>query len=166
VSRRNGDQPDLLDNPAFLQLVQSQHMIAAGQEEIADAIRVGPVDVAVADLRRRYTRVPNFVLEGSERAVLGTPGFGGSYQLAANTPQQLLPRNTHRLGGTIVNSGSGAVTLYLCELGDQAAANEPLPQIWLGAGGGAWDLRLGNALWCGTVVAVSVTGSSVSVAEV
>jgi len=165
-SSQQARHEELIDSPAFLQLIQTQHMIAAGQEEIAEAIRVGPVDVAVADLRRRYTEVADFIQPGARRAVLGTTGFGATVALAAGVATPLLSLNPRRLGGRIVNAGPTAnVALFLCELGDQAAG-ATVPQITMPVGA-AWDLLLGNALWCGNVCAVAgAGGATVTVAEV
>jgi hypothetical protein len=50
--------------------------------------------------------------------------------------------------------------------GGAAPLGEGAPQLYLAAGGGSWDLRLGALLWCGTVIAFSQAGSTLTIAEV
>lgn len=128
-------------------------------------------ELCVSDREPPEALMANFPTRGVQRMIVRRPGNGGTYPLAAGNPTPVLQANENRLGGSIINSGANAVTLYLAADLLQPGSNTPLPQgapqLRLNGGGGSWDLKLSDVLWCGTVVAVADTGgSTLSVAEV
>lgn len=132
--------------------------------------RAGIEQLCVTDREPAQATMENFPTVGARRLIVRRQGAGGLFALAAGVPLAVLQPNENRLGGTIVNAGAGAVTLFLA--GDllTPGGGSPLaqgaPQIQLVANGGTWDLRLGNLLWCGSVIAQAAANSSVTVVEV
>lgn len=121
--------------------------------------------VALTNGHRRILTVPNWPVSGSRRYVISQNGFGGKTTIAANTPTLVLPSNPSRLGLTIVNIGTGDLTLYGCTLGEAQGAQLPACPTWpLTPGGGSWDGRLGRINWCGDVIAISVAGTTYTLA--
>lgn len=112
----------------------------------------------------------NFPVPRAKRFIVRRTGQGGTYSIPATTPTLLVAANEARLGGTIVNSGNGAVTLVLTTDLLNPGGGQPLsagaPQLWLSAGGGAWDFLLGHLLWCGNVIAYASGATTMTVAEV
>lgn len=96
----------------------------------------------------------------SDRRASGNDGLSIVAAAPAVLVVQALPG---RLGGSIVNSGSNPVTLYLCEPNRAATG---VAALWLASNGGAWDFRLGNAMWGGAVSAISTLGTTLVVAQV
>lgn len=126
-------------------------------------------ELCVTDREPPEQRMENFPLPGSCRLIVRRPGAGGTYALAANVPNQVLEANENRLGGRITGDPVNPITLYLSnDLLSPGTAN-PLTvaaaQIRLPAAG-AWDLKLGDVLWCGHIIALATATSSICVAEV
>lgn len=129
------------------------------------------VDLCVTDREPPEILMRNFPVPGANRLIAHRSGEGGTFTLAQNTPLLILPSLETRLGISVINSGAGAVTLFLTA-DISAPGTNPLTQgsaqIFLAASGGAWDGRLGNVLWGGAVTAncAAVGGSTVVVATV
>lgn len=126
-------------------------------------------ELCVTDREPPAERMANFPTPGATRLIVRRPGAGGTYPLAANAPTPILEANENRLGGRITGDPAVAVTLYLStDLLTPGTAN-PLAvaaaTIRLPIGG-AWDLKLGDVLWCGHVIALATAIASVCVAEV
>lgn len=122
------------------------------------------VEVAVGDIEHREMVLEQFPAAGSRRLVAYRSGTGNDSFPIPTTGAVVLNHNVGRLGGTIVNSGTNPVILYLCQAGKAQAG---APAIFLAASGGSWDFRLGNLLWCGSVSAVAqVAASTLTIAEV
>lgn len=126
-------------------------------------------ELCVSDREPPEQRMENFPLPGSCRLIVRRPGAGGSYALQANVPNPILEANENRLGGRITGDPANVITLFLSnDLLTPASAN-PLTvaaaQIRLPVGG-AWDLKLGDVLWCGHVIALATIASTICVAEV
>jgi hypothetical protein len=132
-------------------------------------LRSGALEMSVSDSHRRELILSKFPVTGAKRALVYRTGAGsdGVTVPATGAAQAalVLVSNQSRLGGRIVNSGTNPVILYLTERPVPAAG---VPAIFLPTGGaGAWDLRLGNVVWCGNVSALGQGGTStITVAEV
>jgi hypothetical protein len=83
MTNHKNPPPSQLDNPAFLQLLQTLHDQSERLEEIWEAIRASAPDIAAADIRRQYTMEPDFMVAGNTRLVAGGPGFGSTTTIAA-----------------------------------------------------------------------------------
>lgn len=117
--------------------------------QLLEAIDTGAEQVAITDEARDPVLQKDFPVEGISRWIIHRLATGGAFPIKL-ARSDILSTNANRFGGTIVNSGSNAVVLFL----GSTKANEPgLAQIWLGANGGSWDFRLGNMLWCGNISA-------------
>lgn len=131
--------------------------------------RVDVAQLCLTDHEPAQMVMESFPVPGAKRLIVRRTGNGGSYApgITAATATLLCDANDSRLAGQVVNSGTGAVTLYLCELGPvQTGETQGFPQIWLPASGGSWDFRLSSRVWCGHVVAVAAAATTVTVAEV
>jgi hypothetical protein len=126
-------------------------------------------ELCVTDREPPEQRMENFPLPGACRLIVRRPGAGGTFAVPINTPTSILAANENRLGGRITGDPANPVTLYLSsdllQPGSGTPLNNAAAQIRLPAGG-AWDLKLGDVLWCGNVIAVAAVASTVSVAEV
>lgn len=107
-------------------------------------------------------------IPGHKRIVVPRDGYGTLNQLAQNTPVLLLPARAARLGGRITTNADPAspVSLLLVpqEQSNDAAAR---PRILISSQQG-WDLKFGDVLWTGAVVALDTfaTTPNVAVAEI
>jgi hypothetical protein len=126
-------------------------------------------ELCVSDREPPENRAENFPTRGVTRLIVRRTGNGGLYTLVAAGQAQLLQPNENRLGGRIVNTGANPAVLFLAadllQPGSAAPLGEGAAQIGLSAGQ-AWDLKLGDLLWCGTVIAVSTLGTTLTAAEV
>jgi hypothetical protein len=87
--------------------------------------------------------------------------------LAAAAPVQVMTGNPGRLGGQIVNSGSGSCLIYLASANRVTTApNAGMPALFLSAMGGAWDFLIGNVVWGGAVSAFSTAGTTLTAIQV
>jgi hypothetical protein len=119
-------------------------------------------ELCVSDREPPETRMDNFPTPGVTRLIVRRTGNGGIFTLAAAGQAQLLAPNENRLGGRIVNNGANPAVIFLAaDLLQSGAAT----QIALPAGA-AWDMKLGDLLWCGSVIAVSQLGTTLTAAEV
>ena len=115
--------------------------------------------IAVTNEGRRGVILENWPPYTSDQRVLVPNGSnGGTYTLTANAPLSIVQSEDARLGGLITAIGPTAITLYLGSLGDYQA-NQQRGIVYLGNVGSSWNLRLGEILWAGDIVAVS-TGAS------
>ncbi len=143
-----------------LELTQQTELLRA----ILAKERTDIIEVAVGDTSHQEMVLDNFPVAGAKRVLAQRTSTGADAIAVPTTGILVLEANSARLGGQIVNSGTNAVILYLARTG---LATPGAGAIWLAAGGGAWDFRLGNLLWCGSVSAVAQTGAStLTVAEV
>lgn len=128
------------------------------------AARYDVLDIAVGRFDPQEIVIADAPGTGSKRLLVDRQGQGGAIMavaaLASPTPASpLLSPNEGRLGGSIVNRGATPVFLFLCPSGDTQQP-QGRPVMWLAAGGGAWDFRLGNALYAGPVCAAGDGGAS------
>lgn len=134
------------------------------------AERAKILQIVVGDFDRQESVLQESPAPGSKRLLI--PRFGNGTDQATGaaittTPVEILEKNEGRVGGTIVNYGANAAFLFLCNLGNLTGGQvHQRPTVWLGAGGGSWDFRLGNVLYGGTVCAASTTlTTTLTVAE-
>jgi hypothetical protein len=127
-------------------------------EAIRDALRGSAVNMAISNHVTEPVTLTDFPFAGAIRWLIPRQATGGRLAVEEAVQVRALEHNPSRIGGTIVNVGEKEVTLTLTDrLG---AALPGQGQIGLVAGGGSWDLRLGNMLWCGSVAAAGVGGNS------
>lgn len=154
-------------DPAIHQELAGAHVIL---KRMLDLIR--PSHFAIAGKGRQIRAIPDWPFPGGVRYVIPYAGIGGTIPLAANTPVQLTAADGgNGIGTEIRNAGAGAVTLYLCDLGEFAGAavtpGTSVPAIFLAAAGSfgsIWNGLISGYVYAGPIVAVSVAGSSVSLA--
>lgn len=127
------------------------------------------VHLCVTDREPAQLIMANFPVPGAKRLIVRRSGMGGTFAAGANTPLLLVAANENRLGGELVNSGSNPITLFLSvdllEPGTATPLAGGAAQMTIVAGA-SWDFRLGTILWCGNVVGLSTSGTTVTVAEV
>lgn len=125
--------------------------------------------LCITDREPAQQRLANFPVNGVHRFIVRRTGQGGTFACPTTTPVLVATATEARLGGSIVNSGAGAVTLILTsdivEPGTTTPLSVGVPQIWLAANGGAWDFLNSGTVWGGNVVAYATTTSQVTVAE-
>lgn len=156
----NGMMVDSAQAAVAVELAKHTQLLAS----ILAQSRTDLIEVAVADSEHREMVLEKFPVSGAKRVLAYRTSTGTDGLAVPTTGVLVVSANTGRVGGQIVNSGSNAVILYLCAAGK---AQTGAGAIWLGAGGGSWDFRLGNVLWCGSVSAVAqVASSTLTVAEV
>lgn len=139
-----------------------------GEQLVAE--RSGIIQLCVTDREPAQFQMRNFPVPGAQRLIVRRPGSGGLFTLTQNIPTVLVAANENRLGLTLVNAGTHAITIFgatdLLEPGSSAPLAAGAPQAILAAGA-SWDGRLGNLQWCGSVIALDTTGgATVSVWEV
>jgi hypothetical protein len=156
---QNPTRTDPLQHSGMAELGNHTQLLHAMLEQL----RSGVQQIAVGDNEHQELVMSSFPVAGAKRIILRRVGAGGVIAVPT-TGVRIMSGNVARLGGTVVNSGSNPVILYLTK---DPAVLQGYPAIWLAASGGAWDLRLGNLLWYGNIVAVAQTGATtVTVAEV
>jgi hypothetical protein len=134
-------------------------------EDLLSRENTSLLQIAVIDGDRQARKLVNWPVAGAGRYVVQKRGLGnptGGLVLAQNTPALIASADMARLGGCITNIGSNPVWVYSCDLATYGATPQPsIPQHWLAAGGGSWDLKDGNILVCSSLVAVcTVSGGS------
>lgn len=122
---------------------------------ILAAIRADTVQLGVSDAQGREMVLDQFPVVGSKRILVYRTGNGTDGLAVPSTGVLVVPANEARLGMTWINSGTAPIILYLS---DQKRAG--VPAVYLAAGGGSWDGRLGNLDWAGNVFAVGQGGAS------
>ena len=169
--RSNGQTPPPSEVTSLAALVAevatSNHLL----QRLLTNERADVIHLCVTDREPAQLLMDNFPVPTARRLIVRRPGNGGTIPLTAGVATLILPANDNRLGGTVVNFGTANVTLFLSVDLLTPGTSTPLPQgsaqIGLNSGGGAWDLRLSNVLWCGSVVAVAAAGgTTMTVAEV
>lgn len=159
--------PGVFNDAAMRELA----MIRATLGALLAAERFETLQTIVGGFTRRESILQNSPNTSSKRLIIPREGTGqdGLQQAAVgSTPVTLLRQSEGRLGGLIVNYGAAACFLYLAREGDVAngVTRPNVPATWLAASGGAWDLRLGNIIYGGDIIAVCPSGStSLTVAE-
>jgi len=124
--------------------------------------------IAAANTGRQSRQIKDWPIQGVDRYIRATTGFGQAVTLAATVAQVVLPQNEARMGLEIVNSGSNSCVLWLANLGDTTAA-AARPQIFLAAATSPsnwWHGVVGGTQWCGDVCAISTAGTTLTVAEI
>lgn len=149
------------------ELLETQKLLL---EEIRNGAGPGVQTLAIAEQEVPAGIEVDFPVEGSSRWIVPRLATGGSFEIPGSAnPVEILSHNNRRLGGTIVNRGEQDVMLTLASAATAASA-QGLGQIFLKAGGGSWDFRLGSLLWCGSICGRSLSaegqGSIVTVVEV
>lgn len=160
MSTDNGQQP-------VSELTQATQASIAGElgvirlllETVLNAERTSVEELSVSDGVRQQSRLDDWPVAGAKRVLVPRVGNGYDAFPAPTGGALLFGANAARLGMSVVNAGTPAVILYL------AVGKLPgVPAIWLGGSGGAWDGRLGNALWAGNVFAVGQSSTGTLVA--
>src|SRR6266702_8128472 len=134
------------------------------------ATRYDVLDIGVGRFEAQEIVLADSPGTGSKRLLIDRQGQGGAIipigALASPAPAaQVVSPNEARLGGSIVNRGAAPVFLFLCSAGDTQQP-QGRPVLWLAAGGGAWDFRIGNALYAGPVCAAGDGGvTTLSIGE-
>lgn len=131
---------------------------------ILEALDTNVEQICVTDDSSQPGLQKDFPVKGAQRWIIDRTPDGRNLPLENGVITPVLPANVNRLGGTLVNNGEKAITLYLAK---PSQINAGTATIILSANGGSWDFRLGNLFWCGSVTAKAVGGASeVSIAEV
>ena len=152
-----GSSPPSIDELSELMAIDAEQTLLT---EIRDALRGSAINVAISNHVTDPETIANFPVPGMQRLVLPKIATGGKLVVSSNAVASVLPHNPSRYGGTIVNVGEFEVTLILAGTDTAGAQNAGLGQIGLVAGGGSWDLRLGNLLWCGSISAQVAPGEA------
>jgi hypothetical protein len=127
-------------------------------ESILEAVDTGIEQLAVSNIAPDPALIKDFPVIGSERWIVHRAANGGKLELSSEDWEEVLPANVNRLGGSIVNYGATVVFLGLApELDMDASAAHGM--VALNALGGAWDLRLSNLTWCGSISGFSIGGA-------
>jgi hypothetical protein len=158
-------EPDAATTAVAVHTAQHSKLLAA---LLAEA-RADTLDLAVGDFNMQETMLEHFPVAGIKRLCVRRTGFGFPSYPVTTTPTLAVPYNEGRLGGSIVNTGTNPVLLYLTaqELDVTVQPEAGIPCIWLAGSGGSWDFRLGNVLWAGSVtVAATTATSTLAIAEV
>lgn len=166
AARQHAGAPAPADDRAILAaLVETNGLLRALLSQDSSAIS----ELCVSDREPAESLMANFPTRGVQRMIVRRTGAGGLVTLGAAGQAQLLQPNENRLGGRIVNTGANPAILFLAadllNPGTGAPLGEGAAQIGLAAGQ-PWDLKLGDLLWCGSVIAVSTLGTTLTAAEV
>lgn len=121
------------------------------------AARYDVLDIGVGRFDAQEIVLADSPGTGSKRLLIDRQGQGGAIIgiaafSAGVAAAPLVSPNEARLGGAIVNRGAAPAFIFLCQQGDTQQP-QGRPVIWLAAAGGAWDFRIGNALYAGPVCA-------------
>ena len=126
-------------------------------EQIRDGSLGGSTSLAVVERAPQSATEIDYPVPGVKRWLLPRVAVGGAIAVPITNWTRVLAWNASRIGGTITNSGTKTVILAL----DEPANVTPVTaRIFLGAEGGAWDMRLGNLLWGGSVSAMALEAES------
>lgn len=130
--------------------------------ELLENLQTSPTRVAFGG---SYTeqRLANWPVSGHQRIVARGRVHGGTQVLPAAAYTDLMSRDAGRGGLSIVNTGVNPVYVYLAPAGD--AQNGGTPTGWL-TGGGDWDGKISDELWCGAVSVQSPLGTSIALAVI
>jgi hypothetical protein len=143
----------MLSNPAGLAGRADAMLDRLGDvlDLILEALDTRTEQLAVTDVSTDPGLQKDFPTKGAQRWIVHRLSTGGTF--AAPTAQTLiLASNPNRIGGTIVNAGGTDVRLILTD-GKSGAAGHG--EIFLRAGGGSWDFRLGPLFWSGSISAIA-----------
>ena len=153
-------------DPAIHQEVKGTHRVL---RMILDLIR--PTTFAIAGQGRQVRAIPDWPFPGAVRYVIPYTGLGGLITLPANTPVQLTAADGgNGIGMEIRNTGAADAVLYLTDLATFGPGTAPavaVPAIYLATAlhnGSTWDGRISGYVYAGAVVAISPTGTTLSLA--
>lgn len=151
--------------PDITHLLSAVHAQGLLLERILDCLSTDNMGITASDNQKQSLILPNDPVPGAQRLHVGRPGFGTIQTLVANVPILLLPERATRIGGLVTTSA--AVSLVLCSLENFNSTNNTLqvPRIFLQPNM-SWDMKLGDVLWTGNIVAVSGGTPNVYAAEV
>jgi hypothetical protein len=154
VPAANGQPPRQIDpSGVALATLMAEHTPLLAS--ILAELRGETLEVGVSDAYGRELTLDQFPVVGRKRILAYRTGNGFSALAVPTTGVLALTANEARLGMQLINAGANPILLYLA---DQPRGG--VPAIWLAAGGGAWDGRLGNVGWAGNVFAVAQTAAS------
>lgn len=123
---------------------------------ILEALDTNVQQIAVTDNSSDPALQKDFPVKGAQRWILHRTPDGRTLKVP-EALTEVLPSNVNRLGGTLVNSGTKPVRLYLATVPTKNAGSAP---IWLAGEGGSWDFRVGNLLWSGSICGECIGGES------
>jgi hypothetical protein len=157
--------PAPLDPGLAAEIIETNRLLRA----VLSQERSDIAELCVSDREPPQALMDNFPTPGVRRLIVRRTGAGGLFTVNAGLTVPILQPNENRLGGRISNTGAGAVVLFLAadllQPGGGAPLGEGAAQIGLAAGA-AWDMKLGDLLWCGSVIAVATANSTITAAEV
>lgn len=131
---------------------------------VLEALDTQVQQIAVTDDSAVPSIQKDFPVKGAQRWILNRTPDGRNLPLPEAVKTLVLPSNVNRLGGQLVNMGAKNLILFLAK---PSQLNAGTATIILNANGGAWDFRLGNLFWSGSVTAEPIGGASeISIAEV
>jgi hypothetical protein len=167
--QRTVHSPPAAEHAGLYELAEGLSAMNGLLERLLTTERADVAQLCVTDREPAQSVMRNFPVARACRYIVRRQGNGGLFVLAAGTPLEVVQPNEDRLGGQIVNAGANPVTLFLAadllSPGSATPLTQGAPQIVVPANG-TWNFLLGRLLWCGSVIALSTAGSSVSVAEV
>jgi hypothetical protein len=124
-------------------------------QAILAQLRTEVMEVGVSDAITAEMVLDKHPVSGVKRILARRTGNGFDSLAVPTGGVLVLPPNEARLGSQWVNSGTFPVIIYLSD-----RLRPGVPAVWLAAGGGAWDGRIGSLPWCGNLFAVGQGGNS------
>jgi hypothetical protein len=123
---------------------------------IADQSSAGVQSFAVSDGEVQGDGLEvDFPVVGAKRWLIQRTARGGQIVLPNIAEYvDIAPTDNRRVGGTLVNRGEADAVVVLAPAAQAKAAGGALGTVFLAAGGGSWDFRLGPLLWCGSICAI------------
>lgn len=97
---------------------------------------------------------------GINRYQLSRSGTPPNNTSIPTTGALIYGHNPNRLGIQIVNYGLYPVLIYLGYSGSVSTATAGFGSMWLSADGGAWDGKIGDLLWTGSLYGVGQGGTT------
>ena len=163
-------EPQIDDQTAHA-IYHSIHHTHKALREVADLLEAQTQRVSVGG--SPVDRVlENWPTPGLTRRVLSDRRASGTDSFAATATTALLVVEAFpgRLGGRIVNIGTGSCVLYLCRPEQISAISAGNAAIGLAAAAAGkpndfWDLQFGDVPWGGAVSVISTAGTTLTVAQ-
>lgn len=120
-------------------------------QQIARGVAADPLNIAATNIGQHPKTYADFPFPGYTRIVIPREPVGGIFK--PTVPVELLPANPNRLGGRISVTGESAflVLAPVQRVQEGEAGIPPGVGVITVPKDGSWDLRLGNALWCGSI---------------
>lgn len=156
-SRPSAPPPAPSQDPTVLQEL-------AYLKSIADSLRGSSISLAITGEAVQPQLTEDYPFAGAKRWLIPRRPIGGKLIVPTTGYVEARAANRTRTGGTIVNNGAGAVWLALTNAREASMAN--VGMVWLSAGGGSWDFRLGPVLWSGAISAIAVVESELAIVEI